>query len=142
MGSRTTRAQRRRRGTTLVELALASTVLLIALLATTHAAITVDAWLQTSRETNAACADLAQAMEELLLLPLDDIPAAGSPFEADQPLAAFDGLNLRDERIVASYPGYVPGAAVPDPLEVVLTASWTYRGGGTRSLRLTTLRTR
>jgi hypothetical protein len=70
------------------------------------------------------------------------IPVAGSPFEAGQPIAAFEGLHLKDERIVATYPGYTAGLAVPDPLQIVLTATWTDFRGRPRNMRIACLKTR
>jgi prepilin-type N-terminal cleavage/methylation domain-containing protein len=135
------RARRSRRGFTLIELMIAVSVLVVAVLTTFETQLASHRLVRTSRETNAATADLATAMEELLLLPRAQIPIAGSDFEAGQPIAAFEGRSLRDERIVATYPDYVPGGAVPDPLAVVLTATWTDHGGRTRSLRIASMRT-
>lgn len=136
------RARRGRKGSTLIELMLGTTVLVVALLGAVSAAATIDASLRTSRETNQASADLAQAMERLLLVQPALLPIPGSAFQADVPLADFEGLNLPDERIVPTYPNYVPGLAVPDPLEIVTTITWTDFRGRTRTMRATTLRTR
>ena len=46
----------------------------------------------------------------------DLLPNAGSKYEHGVPIAAFEGLHLREQRIVATYPGYVTGGAVLDPL--------------------------
>jgi type II secretory pathway component PulJ len=140
--TRARQARRARRGATLIELMLGTTVLVVALLGAVSAAATVDASLKTSRETNQAAADLAQAMEQLLLVQPRQLPIAGSEFEADQPIAAFEGLHLPGERIVPNYPNYVAGAQVPDPLQIVVTISWTDHRGRARTMRAATLRTR
>jgi type II secretory pathway pseudopilin PulG len=136
------RARRGHRGSTLIELMLGTTVLVVALLGAVGAAATIDASLRTSRETNQAAADLAEAMERLLLVQPAQLPIAGSAFQADTPIAEYEGRNLPDERIVPSYPNYVPGFPVPDPLEIVTTITWTDFRGRTRTMRTATLRTR
>lgn len=136
------RAKGRRDGFTMVELSIAITVLLVAVLTAFEVQLASQRLVRTSRETNTAMADLQAAMEELLLLPKDDIPVAGSAFEVDQPIAAFEGLHLDDERIVATYPGYVLGGPIPDPLEIVLTETWTDHRGRQRTLQLSSMKTR
>jgi hypothetical protein len=132
----------RRAGFTLVEIALAATVLAIAVLTAFEVQLAAHSLARTSRETSTATADLAAAMEELLLLPKDSIPIATSPFAPGQPIAAYSDLHLAGQRIVAAYPGYVPGAAVPDPLEIVLTETWSDHAGRPRTLRIASMKTR
>ena len=141
MRKRTRRAGSER-GFTLVELAIAITVLMIAVLTAARAQISSHNLMRTSRETNTAMADLRSAMEELLFLPMDTIPIDGSKFESGQAIAFFDDLHLRNERLVASYPGYVLGGAVPDPLQIVLTVTWNDYAGRARSMRLASMKTR
>ena len=57
------------------------------------------------------------------------------------PCAEFDGLHLRDERLVVTYPGYTAGSA-PDPLPIVVTVSWSDFKGRARSLRLMSMKAR
>lgn len=98
--------------------------------------------LGTARDTALASADLQACMEEIHALPHEQVPIAGSRFAADQSVASFEGLHLPDESIVATYPGFVAGGVVPDPLEVVLTITWSDRAGRTRNMRLASARTR
>jgi Tfp pilus assembly protein PilV len=135
-------AGRRRAGFTLVEIAIATTILMVAVLSAARAQITAHNLTRTSRETNTAMADLSAAMEDLLILQKDQIPVAGSDYEQGQPVAFWEGRNLRNERIVATYPGYVVGADVPDPLEIVLTMTWTDWAGRGRRLTLSSMKTR
>lgn len=126
----------------MVELSIAIAVLLLAVLTAFEVQLASQRLVRTSRETNLAMGDLSAAMEELLLMPKDDIPVAGSPFELDQPIADFNELHLNDEAIVPSYPGYVLGGDVPDPLEIVLTVTWTDHAGRARRLQLSSMKTR
>jgi hypothetical protein len=51
-------------------------------------------------------------------------------------------LHLRDQRIVATYPGYTLGGSVPDPLPIVMTTTWTDRRGVQRSAVLRGMKTK
>lgn len=97
---------------------------------------------QTGRETAIASADLQSCMERMLILPPQELPVAGSDFEVDRPIAIFEELHLDSQRIVATYPGYVPGGPVPDPLTIVLTTTWRDSDGRERTMQLRTIRTR
>ncbi len=97
---------------------------------------------QTTRETDTATSDLQAAMEQILLRSPDQIPIAGSPFQAGLPIAAYSDLHLRGERMVASYPNYAGGASVPDPLQIRLTLTWSDFKGRARTMRIATTRTR
>lgn len=131
-----------RRGVTLVELMIAISVLLITVAGAVSSEIASQRLLVTSTETSTAMTDLQACMEKLQLMAIEDIPIVGSEFEADQPVEAFEGLHLADQRIVASYPGYVVGQAVPDPLEIVLTLTWSDPQRRGRSLQLASMKTR
>ncbi len=131
----------RRAGFTLVELMIAIIVLLVAVLATFTSQFRSRELLQTSRETGIAMADLQSAMEQILLRPVDQIPIAGSLYEDDQPIAAFTNLHLANEVITADYPGYA-GGAVPDPLQIALTITWTDPRGRPRTKSLRSMKTR
>ncbi|MBL8860718.1 MAG: prepilin-type N-terminal cleavage/methylation domain-containing protein [Planctomycetes bacterium] len=132
---------RSRGGFTLVELMIAITVLLVAVLGTFSSQLRARELIQTTRETAIATADLRAAMERILLRPIDQLPIAGSAFADDQPIAQFEGLHLTDQRIVADYPGYT-GGAVPDPLPIVLTMTWTDPRGRPRTETLRSMKTR
>ncbi len=131
----------RRSGFTLVELMIAIIVLLVAVLATFTGQLRSRELLQTSRETSIAMADLQAAMEQILLRPPDQIPVATSAYADDQPIAAFTNLHLANESMVADYPGYT-GGAVPDPLSIVLTVTWTDPRGRPRTKTLRSMKTR
>lgn len=130
-----------RAGFTLVELMISIIVLLVAVLATFTSQLKSRELLQTSRETGIAMADLQSAMEQILLRPVDQIPIAGSLYEDDQPIAAFTNLHLANEVITADYPGYA-GGTVPDPLQIVLTITWTDPRGRPRMKTLRSMKTR
>lgn len=126
-----------RSGFTLIEVTIAVTVLLVAVLSTFLSQISANDLLRQARETNTASADLQATLERVLTRGVEQIPVQ---FPPGAELATTP--SLRDQSIVASYPGYVAGTAVPDPLTIVLTATWTDHRGGARSLRLSTLKTR
>lgn len=96
---------------------------------------------RAARESAMAMADLRAAMEELLILPQDEIPDATDGFPAGVPIAKWQDLHLEDQTIVPTYPNF-GGGAVPDPLEIVLTVTWSHRGRGDRTLTLATLKTK
>lgn len=134
-------ARGRRAGFTLIELMIAITVLLVAVLGTFVSQLKARELMQTSRETSIAMADLQGAMEQILLRPVDLIPVASSAYADDQPIAAYTDLHLPNQRIVADYPGF-SGGAVPDPLPIVLTMTWTDPRGRPRTKTLRSMKTR
>jgi prepilin-type N-terminal cleavage/methylation domain-containing protein len=129
-------------GFTMVEMMVAIVVLLIAVLSAFSSQVTSMNLVTISRENDAAVTDLQGCMEQVLLLPASEIPVAGSPYAAGQPIAAYEGLHLEQQRIVATYPGYVVGGDVPDPLTIVLTVTWQDYGGRPRSLVLRSMKAR
>lgn len=120
---------------------IAVTVLMITIAGTLASQLSAQRLNLSSAETAAAMSDLQACMEEILLLPVDQIPIATSEFAADMPILAYDELHLTGETITASYPDYA-GAEIPDPLEIRLTISWRDQRGGTRSLQLACMKTR
>ena len=118
-------AREKRAGCTMVELMVAVGIMLVTVMAAFSGQLTSMGLVGSSRETTAAISDLQACMEQLLTLQLDEIPVPGSDYEADQPVAVYEERNLASERIVASYPGYVVGDPVPNPLSIVLTCTWT-----------------
>jgi prepilin-type N-terminal cleavage/methylation domain-containing protein len=135
-------ARRGRSGFTLIELMLCVTVLVVAISTAVASQLVAFNLLKTSRETDIAMGDLQGAMEELVLRNIDTLPIAGSPYAAGQPIVAFDDLHLRNESIVATYPNYVAGSQVPDPLQIVVTMTWNDYLGRPRTLRLASMRTK
>jgi len=137
------RGARRRRGSgfTLVEVSVAVGVLLVAILSAFSSQLTSLNLMHNSRETQVALGDLEAAMEEVRTIELLALPTS-SKFAADVPVADFAGLHLQDEELVASYPGYVDGEPVPDPLTVVLTLTWSDYQGRSRGLTLTSMVTK
>lgn len=77
-------------------------------------------------------------MEELLTQSTDVLPTS---YPAGTPVAGFEGLHLPSESIAPSYPGYA-GGDVPDPLQIVLTATWSDSRGRPQTLTLGTSKTR
>jgi len=118
---------------------IAIVVLLVAVLSAVSSQVTSVNLLRTNKESNAAMADLQTAMEGILLDTIDEIPV-NNP--AGQPIAAFAGLNLPNERIVPTYPNVIVGGATPDPLEIVVDMTWSDWRGRPRSLRLATMKAR
>jgi prepilin-type N-terminal cleavage/methylation domain-containing protein len=129
-------------GFSLYELMIAVGILLVAVLAALQTQATSLDLVQTTRETDTATSDLQAAMEQILLRSPDQIPIAGSPYEAGQPIAAFNDLHLRGERMVPTYPNYAGGPSVPDPLQIELTVTWNDFKGRPRTMRIASTRTR
>jgi len=136
-----TRQRKRTGGFTLVEMMIASMVLVVAVLATFGSQLKARDLLDTARETQVATAELQAAMERILLLQIDRIPGPASLYADGQPIAAFENRNLDGERIVADYPGYA-GGTVPDPLPIVLTITWNDPRDRLRTLTLRSMKTR
>lgn len=135
-------APTRERGFGLVELMISITVILFGVLAVFSSEISSLGVVKGSRETNTAMAELQAAMEQILTLPHADIPKAAGPYAPDQPIAAFEDRAFNEERIVATYPGYTGTGTVPDPLTITLTISWRDANGGSRTLSLTSAKTK
>ena len=129
-------------GFTLLELMIAVGVILVAVLGTFGAQFTSQQLIATSRETETATLDLQTAMEQIMMVPPDLLPTPTGRFPANQAIAAFTNLHLRSERVVATYPNYVAGVAVPDPLDIVLVMTWQDFRDRPRTMRLACRKTR
>jgi prepilin-type N-terminal cleavage/methylation domain-containing protein len=128
-------------GFTLVELMIAITVLLVAVLATFVSQLRARDLIRTARDTEVATGDLEAAMERVLVFPPDQLPGPAGRFPDGQPIAAFEGLHLANESIVVTYPGFA-GGEVPDPLSIVLTLTFDDFSGRPRVMRLASMKTR
>lgn len=125
----------------MVELMIAATILMVAVLSTFVAQIGSHNLVKVAHETNTGMADLQAAMEAVLLRPVNEIPIPSSPFKPNTPIAAFNNLHLNGESIVPTYPGYA-GGIVPDPLQIVLTLTFKDHKGRQRTMKLASMKTR
>jgi prepilin-type N-terminal cleavage/methylation domain-containing protein len=135
---------RRREGSgfSLLELMFALSILAVAIGAAFSGQVGSSKLLETSAETRVALQDLRTAMEDVLADPTpEDLPLVGSAYQAGQPVAAYEGLHLRDQRLVATYPNFT-GGTVPDSLQVRLTMTWLDANGNPRLQDLVTVVTR
>jgi len=117
-----------------------ATLLTISILSAVTSQLSSVAVTMASQQLSTAATDLEVAMESLLALPTAETPTPGSEFEADQPVVRFANLNLPDQSLTATYPGYTPGGPVPNPIVVVLTMTWTDPKGRPRELRARTVK--
>ena len=131
----------RQAGVTMIEMLIAIGVLLVAVMGAYSSQVTSMRLVDQSRERAVALSDLEACMEEVMSTASDTLPVPGSTFEHGQPVASYEELHLRDERIVATYPEFT-GGDVPDPLVVRLSASWTDFDGHPRTMDLVTAVTR
>jgi type II secretory pathway pseudopilin PulG len=131
----------RRAGFSLIETMIGITVVMVALMASLASQIASSNLHRTSRETNQAVMDLKACMDEILVQPPAALPAAGTPYADDSVIAAYTNLHLRDEQIRVDYPGFVAGGAVPNPLTIDLTMTWTDYAGRSRELTLSSMKT-
>jgi hypothetical protein len=120
----------------LLEVMIAISVLLIAVMAAMSTQVSSMNLIRASEESNTAVSDLHVAMEELLVTTqVANIPVL---FPAATPIPAFTNLNLGGETVVPTYPGMGAGP-VPDPLEVILTLTWNDWRGRPRQARVATM---
>ena len=134
--------RRHQAGFSMVEVMLALSVLLVAVLGAFSSQAASSNLIRISRETDLALADLQACMEQALTLTTDDLPIVGSLFEDGQPVALYEDLNLEGESIVTTYPDYVVGQTIPDPLEIVLTLTWNDYGTRPRTVTLRSVKVR
>lgn len=125
---------------TLIELMITITILVVVWAGAMSSQMAASDLVMTGRETGIASADLQSCMERLLSMPHGQIPIAGSEFEDGEPVELYEDLHLSNQRIVATYPGYVAGAPVPDPLAVVITLTWNDFEGRPRTMQLSSMR--
>ncbi|TAJ17989.1 MAG: hypothetical protein EPO68_08520 [Planctomycetota bacterium] len=130
-----------RHGFSLIETMIGITVVMIAMMASLASQIAASNLQRSSRETNQAVMDLKACMDEILVQPPAALPAAGTPYADNGLIAAYTDLHLSGEQIRVDYPGYVAGGAVPNPLTIVLTLTWTDYAGRARELTLSSMKT-
>lgn len=111
----------------MVEVMVATTLLLVATSGTLLANVAARNLNRTSRETRAATLAAAAALDGLLLVPADE---AVLQHPAGQALVVGD-FGLRDLGVVPAYPGHVAGDEL---LRIELSVSWTTFEGGTRTM--------
>ena len=136
----------------MVELMVAMTMLSVAFLGAATAHSSCLRLTKTSRETNAAVAELQTVMEELMVLPPEDIITQGTESGTGIEFPMGEHPLLEDRLMLATFPdiealyGSVaamgPNDDVPDPLEVVLSTSWTDFGGRSRTMTFSSRKTR
>ena len=134
--------RRRRAGFTMLELLISISVLLVATVAAFGSQIASFGVIDSSRDSSVAMTDLEVCMERMLALSADEIVASGSDYQPGQPIAEFTELHLAGRQIVPSYPNYPGAGTPPDPLDVVLTATWLDSRGRQQRLTLSTQITR
>lgn len=138
MGRVRTKRAGTRAGFSLIELMIAVVLLSIGVLSAFFGQVSSLNLLRAARERNTAMSDLESCMEAILSEPLTDIPAE---FPAGVSVPEFDGLNLTAQQLVPTYPGFA-GGPVPEPLEILLTATWNDWRGRPQTIRLASVRTR
>ena len=131
-----------RSGVTMIEVIIAISVLLVAVVGAYSSQLASLGLVEQSRASTVAMTDLSACMEQVMASSAELLPLPGSDFAHGGSVAAFEDLHLRDERIVVSYPGYQLNAEVPNPLQILITASWTDNRGREHQETLSSLRAR
>ncbi|MEM9380527.1 MAG: type II secretion system protein [Planctomycetota bacterium] len=134
--------RRRRAGFTMLEMLISISVLLVATVAAFGSQIASFGVIDSSRDASVAMTELEVCMERMLAISADEVVDPNGDYTAGQPVAEFNELHLSGESIVPSYPNYAGAGAPPDPLDVVLTATWLDRRGRPQRLTLSTQITR
>lgn len=128
--------RRFKKGLTLVELMIAFLILAVAILAIWGVFIYALSNTIQAREMNIATDDLKDVLEKIKGTPFSNIvgnfPDGGAINATD-----IGGFLLNNESITVTYPQGTTG----DPLEIVLTITWTGKGGRSYSQIFKTVRT-
>ena len=104
---RTAPAVGARAGFSLIECSIAILLMVFGVLTAFYSQITAVNLLRSLREHNAAVADLESCMEQVMLLPIDQMTVPGSAYLPGQPVVAFNNLHLTGETLVTTYPNMV-----------------------------------
>lgn len=113
-------------GFTLLETVVAALLLALGIVAVALAQSRVLVSSRHAREIMTATTDLASAVELVASTPFAELTTR---FPNGAPIAAYNGLHLRDEMITVSYPN--PAA---EPLEVWVSITWRDFTGEMRSM--------
>lgn len=130
-------SRRSRGGFTLLELMIAITVMLIGVAAAFGGQVGTQSVIRQSRETQLALTQLEAVGEAVIAqVPqqLPESPDYGDGLVIDLPTE----VPLRNLQLVCTYPDFVAGQEVPNPLEVLIAATWTDFEGRQRVLTLAT----
>lgn len=114
-------APAREAGFSLIEVTVAIALLALGLVAAVAAQSGALALSRASRDVAIGAADLASACELIMSVPVSDLE---STYPDGAAITAFNGLHLRDESVVVTYPD--PSA---DPIEVRLAIRWRDQSG-------------
>jgi prepilin-type N-terminal cleavage/methylation domain-containing protein len=128
---------RARGGFTLLELMIAISIMLIGVAAAFGGQVSTQSVIRQSRETQLALTQLETVAESVIAQVPQDLPE-GQAFADGQPVDLPTETSLRNLQVVCTYPDFVAGQPVPNPLEVVITATWTDFEGRARNLALAT----
>lgn len=126
----------------MIEMMIAISILLVAVGGAYTSQLTSLGLVQQSSARTVAMTDLEACMEQILAGSSELLPVAGSDFAHGASVAAFEDLHLPEQRITVTYPDYVVGADVPNPLQILLTASWNDNQGREQSKSLRSLKVR
>jgi Tfp pilus assembly protein PilV len=116
---------------TLLELAIAASLLSIAVLALFSTLVTSECMTKNARESNIAVFELQSLIEEIRGTPFD---AIADSYPDGQFVAAYDTRRLNEERIRVDY---VDTAA--EPLDITLTITWRNYQGRNVTMNMRTL---
>lgn len=127
-----------RSGFTILELMIAIGVMLVGLAAAFSGQISTTSLIQQSRDRQLALGYVEGVAESVATLPTGDLPE--HPDYGDGLVVpGTDSSGLPNLEVVCTYPDWDVGKPVPNPLEVVITATWTDRSRRTSTLRVATL---
>ncbi len=133
---------KRRKGTTLVELMIATLIFTIALAGLLNALLAALTLIQSSKDTTVAIADLGNILERMRATPFNslttDFPDADADGASDTEYADIvGGYTLEEEHITIAYVN-----VADDPLEINAQITWESKQGRQFSIEATTSRTR